>query len=124
MAILAERGQLRRCGLAPVGEDLLRLLLEGSKFGVAEDRVFHFGELQLKPRVAGTVCGLEQNAPHAGEHFPIRAERVQITLRNTTAQATVDVLKVFRLGAVDIAGRLRLKSFLGSAISESGTIRA
>ena len=37
----------------------------------------------------GATCGLEQNGAHGREDFPIRVERVQITLRNTAAQVGI-----------------------------------
>ena len=103
MAVLVEAGEARCRGLAPVGEALGRLLLEGRELGMAENGGLHRGERRLQPGVAGPVPGLEENAAHAGEHLPVRAERVQITLRDATAQVAVDVLPVLGLGAVDVA---------------------
>ncbi len=43
VAVLAEAGEARRRGLAPVVEALRRLLLEGGELGVAEDGGLYFG---------------------------------------------------------------------------------
>ena len=89
-----------------------RLLLEGGELGVAEDGGLHLGERQLQARVAGAARGLEQHGAHAGEHLPVRAERVEIALRDAAAQVAVDVLQVLGLGAVDVARQVEVEVVL------------
>ena len=122
--------KLVRCfgGLAPVGKDRVGLLLKGDELGVAKDGRLHLGEGRLEACVAGAtsffVKGLKQHAAHSGEHLPVGAERVDVTLRDTTAQVPVDVLQILGLGTVYVARQVEVVVVLESAISAKGTMRA
>jgi hypothetical protein len=70
---------------------------------VAEDGGLHPGNREPQLAVAGAVELLEQGNAQSRHDLPVIAERINVALRDTAAQTTVNVLQILRLGAVDVA---------------------
>jgi hypothetical protein len=68
---------------------------------------------QFERGTSGAADRLEQSRPHAEKLLPIGSKRIQVALRNAASQVAVDVLNVFRRGAVDVAWKIKIKIVLG-----------
>jgi hypothetical protein len=98
--------------------------VEGGELALAEDGGLDVRRRDAELAIAATGGFLEQRGTHAGDGIPVGVEGVEIALGDAAAQVGGEILNVLGLGAVDVRGRLRLQAFFGSAISETGTMRA
>jgi hypothetical protein len=88
--------------LLPLGEELSRRIVERGELGVAEDGGFDFVDWKFELSVAGTVGLFEQCGAYGGKDFPVFFQTINVAIRNTAAQMPVNVLRILRLGAVDV----------------------
>ena len=119
MAVLGEAFQARDGRFLPLGEELGDGVVERGELGVAEDGGLQpgAGELELKISGAAWSAGalwrrrlgfLEQRGADTGNDLPVGIERIDVAFRDATVQMGINVLKVLRLGAVDIAGKVEV----------------
>src|SRR5687768_6017304 len=95
-------------GFAPFGEELGSLFLKSQKLRMAQNGLFDFPNRDIKTGVAWPPCRLEQHRTHRGKLLPIGGKGIQVSLRNSAPQMAVDVLQIFRLGAVDVARQVEV----------------
>ena len=74
--------------------------------------------------VSGAAVALEQRRPERREDLPPSAERVEVAVGDAPAQVGVEVVQVFRLARIDVAGEVQVVVVGGDAISASGAMRA
>src|SRR5262245_51279121 len=88
--------------LAPIGEQSVHALYKGDELRMPEDGRFDGLLIHGQIEVAGAVL-FEERPPQIGANVPVGPQRIDVRRRDAAAQMALDVLKVFRLLAVNVA---------------------
>ena len=86
-------------------EELSRAwVVNAEELGMAEDGGLHLGDGELQRGIAGAIELPEQGGTQAGHDFPVSAEGASRSRSGMPPRRWhVDVLQIFRIGAVDVA---------------------
>src|SRR3989442_1279036 len=94
--------------LPPCREVRVHASDKGGELGVLINGGLDGRLLHREVEIAGPVS-LEQYIAEVGADGPIRRESIYIALRDSALQVAFDVLEVFRLLAIDVAGQVEVE---------------
>ncbi|MNR39706.1 hypothetical protein D3C85_1579380 [compost metagenome] len=67
---------------------------------------------QSEAGVAWAACRLKQGSTQAGHLLPVRGERVDVALGDTSVEVRINILQVFRLATVDVTWQVEVEVIL------------
>ena len=112
VAVLGEAFEQGDGGGLPLGEEFPGFGGEGGELGVGEDGGLDLGDGEGQGGIAGAGGFSKQSGAEAGHDLPVVAEGIEVTVGDAAAEMGVDVLEVFGLGAVDVAGEIEVEVVL------------
>src|SRR5262245_41102983 len=108
MTALSKALEQWRVDLLPLTEELVHGVIERSELCVLQYRRLHISDRELQLAVARAVRFLEQRLAHGRDDLPVAVECIYVAFRDTAAQMAVNVLQIFRLGAVDVSRKIEV----------------
>ena len=104
--------EARRVGSLPFLKESRDSGIKSSELRMTEDGSVDVGRRYLQTAVAGATRRFEQERAHGRKHLPVTVERINVAVRDAAPQMSVDVLQVFRLGAIDVTREVEVEVIL------------